>query len=311
MGMNMRALVTFPVEERYKKIGIEVLGKENIIWHPDSGRADVFLIRDGDFPRNQNPKFIQTLSAGTDHLDMRMMPKNAIVASNAGSYSVSVAEHVFALLLERVKKIGKFHGKTSMGIFEPEETTMLYGKTLGIIGYGGIGSRVAAIAKSMGMKTTAIGRGYKDENADEFLSLENLDNLLRDSDFMVISIPLTKRTYGLLGKEQLDLVKKNCVIVNVGRAEIVRKVDMISFLDSNKGASYLTDVWWEEPELKDSDRENVVITPHVAGGLSGEIMEVAFRSAFENIRRFMNGEKVHNVIKIEESIYMERKKLGV
>jgi len=311
MSGNMKTLVTFPVEDRYKRIGNEILGEENVIWHPQSGKAEIFLIKNEDFPRIQNPRFIQILTAGTDHIDLRKVPKDAIIASNAGGYSISVAEHCFALLLEHTKKIGKFKDETRQGIYRPEGTTMLYGRTLGIIGYGGIGSRVAMIGKSMGMKIIAIGRGHRDSNADLFISLDDLETLLREADFIVISLPLTKKTYGLIGKEQLDVVKKNCTIVNVGRAEVVRKGDMISFVDRNKEAAYLTDVWWNEPELKDSNRENVVITPHVAGGLSGEVMEMAYRNAFENIKRFIEGEKVHNIVNLEESIYVNREKIGV
>lgn len=307
----MKTLVTFPIEEKYKEIGNEILGADNIIWYPQTGKAEIFLIRNSEFPRNQVPKFIQATSAGTDHIDMRAIPKGSVLASNAGAYSLSVAEHVFALLLERMKKIGKFHAATMRGIYEPEETTLLFGKTIGIIGYGGIGSRVAYLGKAFGMRTIAIGRGYRDKNADIFLSIEEIDTLLMESDFIVISIPLTKRTYGFIGKEQLNKAKKNCIIVNVARPEVVRKEDMIDFVNSNKTASYLTDVWWGEPDLDGSGRENVVITPHIAGGLSGEIKEIAFRSAFENIKRFIDSGKVLNVVNTEESIYVERGHIGV
>lgn len=307
----MKTLVTFEVDQKYKKIGNEILGKDSIIWYPDTEEADIFLIRGNDFPPDQHPKFIQAISAGTDHIDLKNIPDGSMIASNAGAYSISVAEHAFAFLLERVKKIGKFRTETSEGIFRPEETTLLFGKTIGIIGYGGIGSRIAALSKSFGMRVIAIGRGYRDSNVEKFYSLDNLDLLLRESDIITISIPLTAKTAGLIGKAELEVVKKNCIIINVARAEIVKRNDILEFLKSNLDVSYLTDVWWEEPDLKDAYYSNVVVTPHIAGGLSGEVMEIAFKNAFQNIKRFVDGEEVRNIVKLEESVYVERRKIGV
>ncbi len=307
----MKILVPFELEEKYMRIGREILGNENIIWFPANGSADIILVRGDDFPRDRTFKFIQTLSAGTDHLNIESIPGDTLIASNAGAYSLSVAEHAFALILERSKKISAFEEETRRGIFNPRTTRLLFGKTMGIIGYGGIGSRVASIAKSFGMKVISIGRGFKDQNTDEFMGMDGLDRLLSDSDFIVISIPLTNYTLGIIGEEQLKKVKRNCTIVNVARSETVIKSAMLDFLEKNSEASYLTDVWWGEPKLEDSTQANVVITPHVAGGLSGEVMEIAFRQAFENVKLFMDGKRPRNLVKREESIYLDREKIGV
>lgn len=307
----MRLLVSFDLEERYKTIGSEILGEENVIWYPEDGEAETVLIRGNDFPKERNFKFIQTVSAGTDHIDMSKIPLESLIASNAGAYAISVSEHAFALLLERAKGISTFEGETRRGNFNPKSTRLLFGKTLGIIGYGGIGSRSAAIAKSFGMRVISIGRGHMDGNTDEFTGMEGLNRLLMESDFIQISIPLTKKTWGIIGKEQLELVKKDCTIVNVARPEIVRKPDLLRFLDNNREVSYLTDVWWEEPKLEGSGRENVVITPHVAGGLSGEVMALSFKQAFENVKRFMDGKEPRNLVRREESLYLERKSIGI
>ncbi|MEM0136735.1 MAG: NAD(P)-dependent oxidoreductase, partial [Thermoplasmatales archaeon] len=213
----MKLLVPFELDEKYKRIGREIIGDENIIWFPKTGNADIAIIRDNNFPKDKKFKFIQTVSAGTDHIDMDSIPESTIVASNAGAYSISVAEHAFALLLDRTKNISIFENETRSGIYKPRSTRLLYGKTLGIIGYGGIGSRAAEIAKSFEMRVVSITRSHKDENSDESLSLRELDKLLTESDYILISIPLTNMTLGLIGKKQLELVKKDCIIINVAR----------------------------------------------------------------------------------------------
>jgi glycerate dehydrogenase len=307
----MKLLVPFKLDEKYMKIGREVIGDENIIWFPETGDADILLIRGNNFPKDRNFRFIQAVSAGIDHINLESIPEETLVASNAGAYSVSVAEHAIAFMLERSKNISTFEYETRSGIYNPRPTKLLYGKTLGIIGYGGIGSRTAEIAKSFGMRIISIARSHRDSNSDLYLSLEELDTLLRQSDYILISVPLTNKTFGLIGRRQLELIKKDSTIINVARAEIVKKEELLEFLDKNKEVYYLTDVWWGEPGMDGSKRENVVITPHIAGGLSGEIMEFSYKCAFENIKRYMEGKEPRNLVRRDEGLFINREKIGI
>ncbi|MEM0127832.1 MAG: 2-hydroxyacid dehydrogenase [Thermoplasmatales archaeon] len=307
----MKTMITFQIEEEYKRMGEEILGKDNLISSPEQGKPEILLVRDNSFIRYDSAKFIQTTTAGTDNIDMSSIPNDVTIASNAGAYSIPVAEHVFAIILERSKKISKFLSDTRLGLFRPESTRPLYGKTIGIVGYGGIGSRVGQIAKSFGMNVTAIGRSFRDSNADVFLGLESINEVFSKSDYIVISIPLTSNTIDLIGKEQLENAKENCMIVNVARAEIIKMEDMLEFLERRRDVSYLTDVWWGEPILRNTGRENIVVTPHVAGGLSPEFKRIAFKEAFTNIKRYADGKAPRNIVKREESVYFQRERLGV
>ncbi|MEM0167021.1 MAG: 2-hydroxyacid dehydrogenase [Thermoplasmatales archaeon] len=307
----MKTMITFHIEEKYLEIAREILGRDNLILNTDEGMPEALLVKDNSFRMYNTVKFIQTINAGTDNIDMASIPENVIVASNAGAYSIPVAEHAFALILERIKKISKFSSETRSGLFRPSETRPLYGKTIGIIGYGGIGSRVAHIAKSFGMNVIAIGRGYRDQNCDIFMGIESINELFSRSDYILISIPLTALTVNLIKKEQLALVKQNSIIVNVARAEIVKMNDMLEFLKSRSDVSYLTDVWWGEPNLTNTDLDNVVVTPHVAGGLSDEFKEIAFREAFNNIKIYAEGKRPKNIVKRNESVYFQRSKMNL
>lgn len=307
----MKILVTFPVDEKFKKMGEKYFGRGNIFFYPENVDAEILLVLKDDFQYNEKVKFIQTISAGVDHIDFSRIGKNTIICSNAGAYAISVAEHVFALLLTATKNIIERNAEMKKGIFNSEQTTLLYNKTLGIIGYGGIGRRVARIAKSFDMNVLAIGRGEADEYVDGYMGLNGLDDLFRKSDFTLISIPLNKSTENLINYDVLKKIKKNGILINIARAEIVKKDDLLRFLKERKDVMYLSDVWWNEPDVKDTDIENAILTPHIAGGKSGEVMEIAFKQAYENILRFINNEKLKNVVNRDEYKKVERKNVGV
>ncbi len=306
----MKVRVTFPVDERYRKIGESILGND-IIWFPDQGKAEIFLVNDDNFPREKGLKMVQTITAGVDHIDLSTIPKETLVCSNAGAYAISVAEHTFALILAAMKDIINKDAEMKNGIFNSSPTRLLFGKTIGIIGYGGIGKRVARIAKAFEMKIIAIGRNNPDENVDEFYSLEKLENVVETSDIVVISIPLTKYTEGMFDRRIISKAKKNAIIVNVARAEIVKKEDLFQILKERDDIMYLSDVWWDEPDVKNTNFRNTILSPHVAGGKSGEIMEIAFRQAFTNIKNFINGKEPSNVVRRDEYRKVERKNTGV
>ncbi|MEM4056613.1 MAG: 2-hydroxyacid dehydrogenase [Thermoplasmatales archaeon] len=300
--------MTFPVIDDYKKIGENIVGK-NIIWYPDE--AEILLVNNDNFPRKNTIKMIQTITAGVDHIDLSTIPKETLVCSNAGAYSISVAEHTFALLLSAAKDIIKRDEEMKKGIFNSSPTRLLYGKTIGIIGYGGIGKRVAKIAKAFDMKVIAIGRSTPDSNVDEYYSMKNIEKLVKASDFVLLSIPLTKFTENLINKKILGIMKKDATLINVARPEIVNREDLFQMLNERNDIMYLSDVWWNEPDVKDTNLKNTILTPHIAGGKSGEVMEIAFIQAFKNIKDFIDGKVPMNIVNREEYKKIERKNTGV
>jgi glycerate dehydrogenase len=308
----VKILVTFPVlDEKLKKMEEEYFGKGNIVWYPEQADAEILLVLNDDFPYSRNIKMIQTISAGVDHLNLSRLEESTIICSNAGAYALSVAEHVFALLLSATKKIREKDAEMKKSIFRSDQTILLYKKTLGIIGYGGIGKRVAKIAKSFDMKVIALGRNDPDENVNEYVHMDKLHYLIKKSDFILICIPLTKITENIIGIEELNIIKKNGMLINVARPEIVKKDELFRFLKERRDVMYLSDVWWDEPNVKDTNIDNALLTSHIAGGKSGEIMEISFKEAFENIKRFINNETLKNVVKRDEYKKIERKNVGV
>ncbi len=245
--------------------------------HPEPGKKTVFM---------------QSLSAGVNHVDFSKINDKILICSNADAYSIPVAEHVFALILSHLKKICKFDYEIKNNIYKREFTESLYDMSIGILGYGGIGSEVARLAKAFNMKTYGFGRTVKkDNNIDYFTKDPNY--IYENSDIIIISLPLNKYTVGFINKNNLNKIKGN-IIVNVGRSEIVNHDDMLNYLKNNKNKFFLTDVWWNEPEINDKIPENVVITPHIAG-MAKNYIDVPLIRAFNNVKNYLNG-KPENIV---------------
>lgn len=245
---------------------------------------------------NDRTKMVQTVSAGVNHLNFKDFGGDVTLCCNAGAFSYSVAEHTFALLLSKIKKIREFDSSTKKGEFVKERVGALYGKTMGILGYGGIGRQVARISKAFDMKVIGYTRSpQEDRNVDRFA--ESMDEVVESSDFLLIALPLTNKTENIVNKKLLDkFVGK--IIINVGRADIVDKGDMLNFLKEHPEKSYLTDVWWGEPKIEDKIPENVILTPHVAG-ISEDQFEFALLYACKNVKAYLDGKPEH-VIDVSE-----------
>ncbi len=158
------------------------------------------------------------------------------------------------------------------------------------------------------MRVISFGRGDGDENTDEHY--HELSPLLEKSDIIVLSIPLTDKTRNIINYRTLTAMKRAKMLVNVARYGLVNKDDMIRFLNEKPDFSYLSDVWWNEPDISNTEIKNTILSPHVAGGMSGEIMDLAFRSAFENIKNFIAGNPA-NVVKRSEYTVSGGKFTGV
>ncbi len=243
--------------------------------------------------------FMQSLSAGVNHLDFKKIPENIVVSSNADAYSFPVAEHVFALLLSHLRSICTHDYEIKHGVYQRNRYMTLNNMTIGILGYGGIGREVARLGKAFGMKTIGYSRT---EHKDKFLDEFSFDPcyVLKRSDINVISLPLNKYTENLIDGEKLEMMKGN-ILINVGRSNIVKKRDMLDFLNANPEKYFLTDVWWNEPHIEDKIPENVLVTPHMAGGPLINYFDEPLIKAFENVKNFMEGHP-KNVVKREDYI---------
>jgi phosphoglycerate dehydrogenase-like enzyme len=185
------------------------------------------------------------------------------------------------------------------------EAREISGTTCGIIGMGAIGGETARRARALGMRVLATRRSItargEDDLAHELLPPSDLGYLLRESDWVVIAAPLTPETRGLIGAEELRQMKPSAVLVNVGRGPIVDEQALIAALRDGVIAGAGLDVFDQEPLPADSplwDMENVVVTPHFSSG-SDHYTTRAADIAADNLRRYLAGEPLRNVVDIE------------
>jgi glycerate dehydrogenase len=189
------------------------------------------------------------------------------------------------------------------------EVKVLNGRTLGIIGYGGIGRSVAGFGKAFQMRILAFSRGEIDEQGvTTFRGSDGLREMLPECDVLVLAVPLTKTTSRMLGKEEFNLMKRDAVVVNVARAEIVEEEALYQHLVENREFVYATDVWWSkdglesyDPEIPFLELDNFIGTPHASGPSAIE-GGVPLRNALENIERFLKGEQPKNVVMREDYV---------
>ena len=249
-------------------------------------------------------EMIQTLSAGVDTLDFRPIPGKIILCSNAGAYSEPIAEHVFAMIFDLSKSLTKNHIRMQSGIFDQQTSNRrIAGKKIGIIGYGGIGRAVGKLAKKLDMKVLAVSRSGSRTDEEFYGDMSQLDKVLAESDIILISLPLSKHTRGIIDSRRLGMMKKNAILINVARAEIINQEDLYNHLVRNPDFRAGIDVWWKEP-MKDSkfetaypflQLENFVGSPHNSGIAEGEVA-FSYEYALRNIARFAQNEKVENVV---------------
>ncbi|MEM3155706.1 MAG: 2-hydroxyacid dehydrogenase [Nitrososphaerota archaeon] len=277
---------------------------------PDLAKVEVLMcgpITPQELDAMKNLELIQCVYAGVDALPWSHVREDVIVASNAGSNADAVAEHAFALLLAAAKRVVFFDSRIRGGNFEiVGESRMLHGRRICVLGLGAIGTRVAEIAKAFKMHVVGYGRSRRNTvQVDEFYTQERLNDALRGCNYAVIALPLNKYTHGLITYEKLSLMKRDGILVNIGRAPIVVKEDLVRFLRENPSFIFASDVWWNiRNPSEDADvysLSNVVSTPWIAGAASSrETYEEMLRLAVENVVRYLRGERPLNIVRHED-----------
>ncbi len=259
--------------------------------------------------RMKNLKMIQSFSAGINHFNFEIIPENVVVCTNSGANAWEVAEHALALMLSAARKIPQKMEMMKDGEFpQMYENRILREKNVGIIGFGNIGQNLAKILEPFNTKIYAINRSgkYGGKIKIEFIgTLNALNYILEKSHFVILALPLTRETEGLINRERLKRMKKDAILVNIARGRIIVEKDLYEHLLDNPKFIAALDVWWHygddfKQNYPFEKLENVVLSPHCAGIYEGWF-EKGVEYAAVNIKRFIEG-KAKNIVKRENYI---------
>ncbi len=244
-------------------------------------------------------KFIDVAFTGVDHIPVEKARQKNIAISNASGYATqAVAELCISFMIQLLRKIKQNeescrNGGTKEGLIG----NLLYGKTVGIIGAGKIGRKVALLCKAFGCKVIAYNRSIiNDDSIDKQVELEEL---LKNSDIVSLHCPLTPETEGLIGKKELALMKKTAILINTARGNIVKSKDLEEALQEEIIAGAACDVFEKEPPLPIDytllHTKNTIVTPHIAFS-SIESMEERAQIVFDNLFSWLEGKQKNKII---------------
>ena len=309
----MRIVLCYPIEARHlQQIQAAAPGHEVI----DAGQeriaaellaADIFCghakvpVPWAEVVRRGRLKWIQSSAAGLDHcLTPEVIASEIQVSSASGLFADQVAEQTLALLCGVLRGLPTFFRAAQKKEFSRRPTRDLHGATVGIVGLGGNGRRLAEVLKPF--RTRIIATDYfpfqKPPEVDALWSADQLPRLLAESDIVILCAPLNAATEGLIGKAEFATMKKGAVFINVARGQIVQESELIAALESGHVAAAGVDVTEVEPLPVDSklwDLPNVIITPHV-GAQSHRRADDTTDLVADNLRRYLAGERVRNLV---------------
>jgi len=241
-------------------------------------------------------KLLITTGARNLSFDMAAAIERSIVVSSTAGFGNPTAGLTFGLILELTRRIGYEHARLKAGA--AWQTTIgidLEGKTLGIVGLGKLGNRVAQIAKPFGMKVIAWSQNLTPERCREAgVEYATKEDLFRQADFVTIHLQLSERSRGLIGAKELGLMRPTAFLINTSRGPIVDQEALLSVLREHRIAGAGLDVFDVEPlPLGHPFRylDNAVITPHL-GYVTAENYRLYFRDIVDDIRAFLDGKPV-------------------
>ncbi len=304
---KIKVLITEPFEKEGKEIlinkgfEIEETGKisteELICLIPE---YDVLIVRSGTkvtkevIEKGKNLKIIGRAGVGLDNIDVEAATLNGVIVMNAPEgNTISAAEHTIGLIFSLARNIPIANQTLKNGKWEKKKFvgTELYGKTLGIIGLGRIGKRVAYIAKGIGMKIIGYDPYVNEEEIRDLgITIMNFEGLLKQADIITFHLPLTKETYHMISDKEFELMKDGVMIVNCARGGIIDEEALLRYLKKGKVKGVALDVFEKEP-LESSplfELENVIVTPHLGASTKEAQINVACQLANQIVEAIKN-----------------------
>ncbi len=254
-------------------------------------------------------KWLQITYAGVDYyMNGGNFPRGVLFTNMSGAFGQAISEYVLSMVLMLMKKLHRYRDNQMLALWEDcGEEQSLYGKTVVIAGAGDIGCRVAALTKLFDCYNIGIRRVPRElpEHFDEMHTLAELDLILPKADVLVLALPATKETAGLINRERLRRMKKTAILVNVGRGVLVDTDALAQALEQGELGGAAVDVTAPEPLPKEHPLwkcKNALITPHITGASFGHLKQTwdnIIGLVMDNLRNYAAREPLRNPVDLE------------
>lgn len=312
----MRILVVIPLKENEKETLKSKLPEAEYIFI-NSKEVTEELVKSAEIIIGNVPpqyikgskklKWLQLNSAGTNgYCEVGVIPQGAYLTNASGAYGLAISEHMLGMVLEIMKKLNLYYINQRSHLWQDEgDVNSIEGSTTLIVGLGDIGGDFARKMKALGSYTIGIKRtkGEKPLYIDELYTMDALDTVLPKANIVALSLPETKDTYHLFNMDKFKLMRKDAIILNVGRGSAICTEDLCEALEKGiiRGAGL--DVTEPEPLPPDNklwDAPGVVITPHISGQYHlPETLRRIVNISIENLDRFSKQEQLKNLVDFE------------
>lgn len=277
-----------------------VIGKERSIWSDHLNEAEIIVSWKKEMEEmisaQSKLRWLQAWSAGVNSLPLHELEAKKIHTTSAnGVHAYPISETIFALMLALTRKIHTYVKNQQTKTWDHAGLNLeIHGKTIAVLGVGAIGRETAKIAKAFGMEVIGFRHSGKPEKyVDTMYTLEHLNDVLPQCDYVVVTLPYTKETHRLFGMEQFKLMKPSSFFINIGRGNIVVEQELIKALKDGEISGAGLDVFEKEPLDEGSplwELENVIITPHTSGSTEHYTKRVIEDIFIPNLKSYMQGE---------------------
>ncbi len=268
-----------------------------------------------DFPRGHvrdlvevapNLRWVQGSMAGAGEVAKKagLLETDVVVTTASGVYSAPLAEFVLMAMLQHAKNLDRLRRDKAERVWRPAHTDTLEGKTLCIVGMGNIGRAIAGRARPFGMRVLGVKRTVREDDpawrhADELYTTDKLQAALGQADYVAVTLPGTPETLHLVDAGAIGAMKRGAYFVNVGRGTVVDEEALVGALRDGRLSGAALDVFEVEPLPQESplwELEGVVISPHSTDNLPGLTNRLQTELFRENLRRYLEGETLVNVM---------------
>lgn len=297
-----------PFEAELRTMAEIVVGESARDFVTAAAEAEIILNWSGSlallrevFLESPRVRWIHSRSAGLEQVLFPELVKSAVTLTNgSGVFSASLGEFAMAAILYFAKDLRRMIRNQQAGVWEPFDVTMIEGKTLGIVGHGSIGREVAVRARALGMNVISVRRraSQKSDPLVRMYGADQLREMLSESDYIVVTLPLTEETRGKIGEAEFAVMKKGAVVINLGRGPTIDEQALIRALSEGRIRGAALDVFDEEPLPQGHpfySLENVLLSPHCADHTS-DWLDNAMRFFLAQLQRFRRGEALLNLV---------------